>query len=195
MRPFPQVVCLIALAVAIPALGQIPDLGAPPPTGPTLRAQPRPVVAPKPAVLTPKSPATVARDELRAKIRAIRSRKLAAVIQPDAATTAKLSEIAERFEDQLEQTRAQAQTTKKALVKALAAPKPAHAEVTRLTQQLIDQRAKLTATETARETAVRAVLNPEQFAKLVLAWPTINREIREEIYRVLLKKKAGDDEI
>ena len=76
-----------------------------------------------------------------------------------------------------------------------AAAKPDDGALTRLTAQLIAQRAKLAEIETARENAVRAVLKPVEFAKLVLAWPKINREIREEIYRVLLKKAARDDEI
>ena len=75
------------------------------------------------------------------------------------------------------------------------APRPDDANVTRLTAQLIAERSKLSAIETARENEVRAVLKPVEFAKLVLAWPRINREIREEIYRALLKKTARDDEI
>lgn len=177
-----------SLALWTPTAGaQTPDMGKPASGGPALQTAPRPAAA-KPAQPN-------AREALRAKIRAIRTRKLAAAIQPDAPTTAKLSEIAERFGDQLEQARTQASATKKELTKALTAAKPVRADVMRLTQQLIDQRAKLTALDVQREAAVRAVLNPEQFAKLVLAWPKINREIREEIYRVLLKKKAADEEI
>ena len=102
---------------------------------------------------------------------------------------------AEKFEEQLEQARLQAHTTRKDLLKATQAANPDVANVVRLTQQLISQRAKLTDIESARENAVRAVLKPVEFAKLVLAWPKINREIREEIYRVLLKKTARQDDI
>ncbi len=195
---------LIALLLAaIPGVARAQGpatlpLTAPAQTGPALRAASREAVHPSHVVATaPKSPAAAAeaRANLRAKIRAIRSRKLAEVIQPDPPTMLKLAEIAEQFEEQLEQTRVLAQTTRKDLLKATQAAKPDDGALTRLTAQLIAQRAKLAEIETARENAVRAVLKPVEFAKLVLAWPKINREIREEIYRVLLKKAARDDEI
>lgn len=197
----PRTPLLLTLLWTLPALAQNPTaapLQAPAQTGPALRAAPRDPVAHPPHVATPgKNPATVAetRAKLRDKIRAIRSRKLAEVIQPDPASMLKLAEVAEKFEEQLEQARGLAQTTRKELLKATQAAKPDEATVLRLTAQLISQRSKLAEIEVARENAVRAVLKPVEFAKLVLAWPKINREIREEIYRVLLKKKARDVEI
>ncbi len=194
-------VCLSVLTVPLAAGAQTPmtqPLTAPPQAGPTLRNAPREVThQPHTAVQQPKTPAAAAeaRTKLREKIRAIRNRKLAEVIQPDPATMLKLAEIAEKVEEQLEQTRQQAQTTRKDLLKATQAPKPDEANVSRLTQQLIAQRVKLQEIEAAREAAVRGVLKPVEFAKLVLAWPKINREIRQEIYRVLLKKAARDDDI
>ena len=194
---------VLLLLMPLPALAQGPiaqPLTAPAQTGPVLRAAPRdvPPRPPRAAVQQPKNPAVAAADartKLREKIRAIRSRKLAEVIQPDPATMLKLAEIAEKFEEQLEQTRLQAHATRKELLKATQAPKPDDANVTRLTAQLIAERSKLGEIETARENEVRAVLKPVEFAKLVLAWPRINREIREEIYRALLKKTTRDDEI
>ncbi len=192
---------LIILAFPAAVLAQLQPgqpLKAPEQPGPSLRAAPRdPPHTPHAATTPAKNPAAVAeaRAKLREKIRAIRSRKLAEVIQPDPATMLKLAEIAERFEEQLEQARQLAHTTRKDLLKATQAVKPDEATVVRLTQLLISQRAKLQEIETQRETAVRGVLKPVEFAKLVLAWPKINREIREEIYRVLLKKAARDDEI
>ena len=197
-------VTALCLVMAASASAQAPvgqPLPPPAPPVPAIRAAPRdPVPAVKPAhpgVQAPKSAAAAAdaRMKLRQKIRAIRSRKLAAVIQPDPPTMLKLAEIAEKFEEQLEQVRQQAHVTRKDLLKAMQAPKPDDANVSQLTQQFIAQRAKLQEIETARENAVRAVLQPVDFARLVLAWPKINREIREEIYRVLLKKSARDEDI
>lgn len=194
--------CWITLAIPLAAAAQTSvgqPLTAPAQTGPTLRTAPRdPAPHPSHAVAPqPKTPAAAAeaRAKLREKIRAIRNRKLAEVIQPDPTTMLKLAEIAEKVEEQLEQTRQQAQVTRKELQKATQAPKPDDANVSHLTQQLIAQRVRLQEIETARETAVRGVLKPVEFAKLVLAWPKINREIRQEIYRALLKKAARDDDI
>ncbi len=192
---------LLLLVIPLTAVAQAPSgqpLPAPAPVGPALHAAPRdPPHPPHVAAPAARSPAAAAeaRAKLREKIRAIRSRKLAEVIQPEAAAMLKLAEIAEKFEEQLEQARLQAHTTRKDLLKATQAANPDVANVVRLTQQLISQRAKLTDIESARENAVRAVLKPVEFAKLVLAWPKINREIREEIYRVLLKKSARQDDI
>ena len=152
---------------------QVPGpLVAPPQPGPTLHNPPPPPGSPphgQHAVNPPPKNAAAseeARKKLREKIRAIRTRKLAEVIQPDPATTQKLTEIAEKFEEQLEQTRLLARTTRRDLLKGLQAPKPDDANVARLTDQLISQRAKMQQIETAREAAVRAVLKPVQFAKL-----------------------------
>jgi hypothetical protein len=191
-------------AQPLPADRPMPNgqpLPAPALPAPAIRAAPRDagsiVKPPHAGAQVPKSAtaAAEARSKLRQKIRAIRSRKLAAVIQPDAETMLKLAEIAEKFEEQLEQVRQQAHVTRKDLLKAMQAAKPDDALVSQLTQQFIAQRAKLQEIETGRENAVRAVLKPVDFARLVLAWPKINREIREEIYRVLSKKAARDDEI
>lgn len=185
-----------SVAVAQPPSGG--PLTAPPQPSAIIQAAPRdPVMKPPRTAQPPKNAmaAADARAKVREKIRAIRSRKLAAVIQPDPATMLKLAEIAEKFEEQLEVVRQQAHATRKDLVKAMQAPKPDEAKVSQLTQQFISERAKLQQIETGREDAVRAVLKPVDFAKLVLAWPKINREIREEIYRVLMKKATRDDDI
>ena len=45
-------------------------------------------------------------------------------------------------------------------------------------------------------TAVRAVLTPEQFARYLIAWPKINREIQERLdqaVRARGKPAGGDD--
>lgn len=179
----------LMLVVPVTVAAQTPALTAPVQNGPALHAAPRDPVRAGQAT-APRNPqvAAEARAKVRNKIRAIRSHKLAEVIQPDAATMLKLGEIAEKFEEQLEQKRAEAQVTRTELQKATQAAKPDEAAVQRLTAQFIAQRGKLAELETAREDAVRAVLKPVDFAKLVLAWPKINREIREEIYKTLPKK-------
>ena len=188
---------LCGVAPPLGAWGQVPPpLLAPAQPGPALRAPvpPRPPHAPATAARNPAA-ADEARKHLREKIRAIRTRKLFDVVQPDAATMQKLTAIAETYEEQLEQARQAVAATGRELRKLLTAPKPSETTAAALSQQLITQRAKVLELEAARETAVRAVLQPLQFAKLVLAWPKINREIREEIYRVLLKKRARDEDI
>ncbi len=140
----------------------------------------------KPA-LTPQQNAQQIRNKLRENIRAMRAQKLADVLKPDAPTATKLQEISEKYGDPVMQLHEQARTARRDLVKQLQNPAPDQAAVGRLTEQLLGLRGKFNRLEEERMTAVRKVLTPVQFARYMLAWPKINRQIQEKIYRALEK--------
>lgn len=175
---------------------------------------PKPAVAPamKPAVVAPvpgaaaklaKPPAPkndpkqreLARAKLLQRIRALRAQELAELLKPDTQAVSKVVEIAAGFEDRLIATRQEARQMRQDLDKLLKDAKPNDAAITKVVDDLIARRQRLEQIEAERTAAMRKVLTPSQFAKVVVAWPRINRKIQETLYRALLESKGpGFDE-
>ncbi|MBM4344546.1 MAG: hypothetical protein FJ100_14370, partial [Deltaproteobacteria bacterium] len=161
----------------------------PAPANPT--ASPGKPVAAKPPLkkVDPKQ-----REEARAKllqrIRGLRAQELADVLKPDVTAVAKVVEIAAGYEDKVIATRQDQRQRRADLDKQLKDPKPNDAAITKLVDELIASRKRLEEIEYERTAAFRKVLNPSQFAKVVVSWPRINRKIQETLYRALLKSKS-----
>ncbi len=203
---------ITVLATSPAVLAQVPAPAparpAPPPAAAARPAQPgaaparlpapvNPTAAPgKPAVAKPpvKKVDPKKREEARAKllqrIRGLRAQELAEVLKPDATAVAKVVEIAAGYEDKVIATRQDQRQRRADLDKLLKDPKPNDAAISRLVDELLAGRKRLEDIEYERTAAFRKVLNPSQFAKVVVSWPRINRKIQETLYRALLKSKS-----
>jgi hypothetical protein len=121
----------------------------------------------------------------------MRTRELTQILQPDTVAIGKVVEMASGFEDRLIASRQELRAQRVELDRLLADPKPDDGAITRATDELLVRRRKLDDIETERTAALRKVLRPSQFARLVVAWPRINRKIHEQLYRALLSSKPG----
>jgi Spy/CpxP family protein refolding chaperone len=178
-----------------------PAPGAKPPATPAVRPAAKPPT-PKPLDKPndkPKPPrdAQEVRDKLRLSIREMRAKKLAEVLKPDPNTAQRLQEISEKYGDDALKVREQAGATRRELKKLVEQAKPDPTAVTQLTDQYLTQRGKAGQLESEREAAVRGVLTPDQFARYLIAWPKINRQIQDLINQALRArgKPAGGDEL
>jgi Spy/CpxP family protein refolding chaperone len=124
-------------------------------------------------------------------IRAMRAKELGDVLNPDTAAVAKVVELSSGFEDQLVAARQDLRQKRSAIDILLAQPKPDDPALNRAVDALMAQRRKLEDIEAERTAALRKVLTPNQFARVVVAWPRINRRIQEQLYRALLSAKQG----
>ncbi len=176
---------------AKPSVAPAAGLPARPPTAVAPGAKP----AKPPAVKKDPKQREQARTKLLQRIRALRAQELAEVLKPDAPAVVKVVEIAAGYEDRLIVTRQEARQKRQELDKLLKEPKPDDAAILRVADDLIARRRKLEEVEAERTAALRKVLAPSQFAKVVVAWPRINRKIQETLYRALLETKGpGFDE-
>ncbi len=188
-----------------------PTRPAPAPAAPATAVRPAPPAAPAGRAPVPPHPAVGAakppgakplvkkvdpkqREEARAKllqrIRGLRAQELAEVLKPDATAVAKVVEIAAGYEDKVIATRQDQRQRRADLDKLLKDPKPNDVAISRLVDELLAGRKRLEDIEYERTAAFRKVLNPSQFAKVVVSWPRINRKIQETLYRALLKSKS-----
>lgn len=181
-----------AAPVARPA-APLPLPPAARPTLPPLRQTPgQPGAKPvKPVVKKDPKQQEAARAKLLQRIRAMRAQELAEVLKPDTAAVTKVVELASGFEDQMIATRQDLRAKRGDLDRLLAVPKPDDPAIDRAVDALMAQRKKLGDIEAERTAALRKALSPNQFARVLVAWPRINRRIQEQLYRALLKSQHG----
>lgn len=73
----------------------------------------------------------------------------------------------------------------KELESQLAAPQPDAARLAQLASTIVADRAKVQALEAERTADDQRVLTPLQLARLIVAWPRINRQIKVELYEAM----------
>lgn len=73
----------------------------------------------------------------------------------------------------------------KELKAQLAATPPDDARLTQLANTIVADRAKVQALEAQRTADNQRVLTAAQFAKLIVVWPQINRQIKIEMYKAM----------
>lgn len=193
-----------ALALALP-LAASADVGP----GPRPRPQPQPQPQPQPGPVLPKPaprpPGPLVkpeprpqdpkqREEVRAKllarVREVRAKALTELLKPDAAATAKVVDIAAGFEDRTLQARQEMRQQRQQLEELIQQPKPDDAAINKAIDGLLSQRERLRLAEDERAAALRKVLTPAQYGKVMIAWPRINRRIQEQLFKALIQSKG-----
>ncbi len=197
-------ICLAALGVGYAPLAHA-DVGPgprvrPQADGPTVSPQaskpqplkPGPAPTPKPG---PKVQDQKQREEVRSKllarVREVRAKALTDLLKPDAAATAKVVEIAAGFEDRTLQARQEMRQHRQQLEELIKQPRPDDAAINQAIEAVTLQRLRLRQAEDERSAALRKVLTPAQYAKVMIAWPRINRRIQEQLFKALLQSKGG----
>jgi len=186
----------LLLAMTLSTTSAWPQVLPPPRPMPMPPQKPAAAVA-RPALAPHAAPRPkVQREEMKAlvreQIRAVRAKKLAEVVKPDAATAARLQDVVGLYDDQMTAVRKDAQATRRDLTQLLKTTPNNVMRLTQLTDQLLSQRQRLQQIENERAAAMRRLLTPEQYARIVLAWRRVNREIQEQIYKAVLKRR-GDN--
>lgn len=152
--------------------------------------QPAKPMKPGPKVQDPK-----VREEARAKlltrVRALRSSALAEVLKPDQGAVTKIVDIAAGFEDRTLAARQEMRKLRHDLEALLKQPKPDDSAINKLLDDVSVQRGKLQQVEDERAAAMRKALTPSQYAKVMIAWPRINRKIQEQLFKALIQSKEG----
>ena len=193
--PLAMTLAMLALtATAWSQVLQVPRTATPPPPtqkpGAPAARPPQAMPAHSPVQNQPQREEMKAR--VREQIRAVRAKKLAEVVKPDAATAARLQDVVGLYDEQMIAVRKDAQATRRDLTQLLKINPNNVQQLTRLTDQLLGQRARLQQIENDRTAAMRKLLTPEQYARIILAWRKVNREIQEQIYKAVFKSR-GDN--
>lgn len=191
----------LALGAALPAHGDVgpgprnrPPGPPQPQTGPVVTpVKPRPTKPEAKPEAKPEDPKQ--REQMRAKllarVREVRAKALSELLRPDDAAIAKVVEISAGFEDRTLHARQEMRQQRQQLEALIKQPKADDAAINKAIEGVMAQREVLRVAEDERSAALRKVLTPAQYAKVMIAWPRINRRIQEQLFKALIQSKEG----
>jgi Spy/CpxP family protein refolding chaperone len=125
------------------------------------------------------------RAQVRQQITEFAMKQITAELGLDAPTAQRFRDVAARYEPQIAGLHREVGMAMKELKTQLAAPQPDDARLSQLADTIVNDRSKVQALEAQRTADNRRVLTPTQFAKLIVVWPQINRQIKLEMYKAM----------
>jgi Spy/CpxP family protein refolding chaperone len=125
------------------------------------------------------------RAQVRQQITEFAMKQITTELALDANTAQRFRAVAEKYEPQINGIHREVGMAMKELKSQLAAPQPDEARLSQLASTIVNDRSKVQALEAQRTAENQRVLTPTQFAKLIVAWPKINRQIKLELYKAM----------
>jgi len=125
------------------------------------------------------------RAQARERITEFTMQKIQAEVGLDAPTLQRFRAVADKYEPQLLGLHREVAMAMKEIHAQLAAAQPDDAKLSQLADTVVNDRTKVQALELQRTNDNRRVLTPAQFAKLIVAWPRINRQVKIEMYKAM----------
>lgn len=125
------------------------------------------------------------RAQVRGKIVEFAMGQIQQQLALDAPTLARFRAVADKYEPQIAGLHKEVGMAMKELNAQLAAAQPDEGRLSQLADTIVNDRTKVQALEAQRTADNRHVLTPTQFAKLIVVWPQINRQVKIEIYKAV----------
>lgn len=125
------------------------------------------------------------RAQIRQHITDFAMQQITQQLALDPATAQRFRAVADKYEPQIAGLHREIGMAMRELKAQLASPQPDEAMLSRLSDTIVNDRTKVQALEAQRTADNRSVLTATQFAKLVVAWPQINRQIKLEMYKAM----------
>jgi Spy/CpxP family protein refolding chaperone len=130
------------------------------------------------------------RAQVRQRVTDFAMQQIVQELALDAPTAQRFKAVADRYEPQIAGLHREVGMAMKELKAQLAAPQPDEARLGQLADTIVNDRSKVQALEAQRTADNRRVLTPTQFAKLVVAWPKINRQVKIEMFKAMHNGQA-----
>ncbi|HXU74697.1 MAG TPA: hypothetical protein VN947_35620 [Polyangia bacterium] len=125
------------------------------------------------------------RAQVRQRITEFAMTQIQSQLGLDAPTLQRFRAVADKYEPQIAGLHKEMGMAMKELRAQLAAAQPDDARLSQLADTVVNDRSKVQALEAQRTTDNRRVLTPAQFAKLIVVWPQINRQVKIEMYKAM----------
>ena len=125
------------------------------------------------------------RAQVRGKIVEFTMGQIQQQLALDPTTLARFRAVADKYEPQIAGLHKEVGMAMKELKAQLAAAQPDEGKLSQLADTIVNDRAKVQALEAQRTADNRHVLTPTQFAKLIVVWPQINRQVKIEMYKAM----------
>ena len=137
----------------------------------------------------PDEPALRAR--IRERVRMATEQKLIAALSLDAGTAAKLTAVIDRFDAQIADLQKANGQLFRELKQFLDRGGNDAATINGLADRMLDNRTRIHHLETDRSHDVRLVLSPQQYGRLMIAYPQITKDLKKEMWKAFAEKRAG----
>ena len=125
------------------------------------------------------------RAQVRQRITDFAMQQITQELALDANTAQRFKQVADKYEPQIAGIHREVGMAMKELKAQLASAQPDEAKLGQLADTIVNDRAKVQALEAQRTADNRRVLTPTQFAKLIVVWPKINRQIKIEMWKAM----------
>jgi Spy/CpxP family protein refolding chaperone len=125
------------------------------------------------------------RAQVRQRIADYAMQQLTQQLGLDPATAARFREVADRYQPQIAGLHKEVGMAMKELKAQLGSPQPDAARLAQLADLILQSRQKVQTLEAQRTVENRRVLNPVQFAKLMVIWPQVNKQIKAEVWKAM----------
>jgi Spy/CpxP family protein refolding chaperone len=146
------------------------------------------------AMAQPAGPPGALRAQVRAQVRVAIERELARTLQLDAAAQARLNGVIDRYDAQIAAAQGDNAAAYRELQQLVASGRADDAALNRLADRMLGNRERAQKLELERDREVRRALAPQQYGRLLLAWPTVNRKVKREIFRAIAGQEGDENE-
>jgi hypothetical protein len=140
------------------------------------------------ALTTPaaaQGPLAQKRAAVRQQVMQYMMQQLTQELALDASAAARVREIWERYQQQIDGVHREQGMIFKELKSQLAAPTPDNARLTQLSDLAFANRQKAESLDLQRVGEFKRMLTPPQFAKLILLSPKLRREIQQQVWKAM----------
>ncbi len=139
-------------------------------------------------------PAAAKRAQVRQQVTDFMMQRLTQELGLDAAGTAQMRAIWDRYQTQIEGVRKEMWMAMKELKAQLAAPTPDNARLTQLSDLIHNDRLKVEELDHQRIGDFRRMLTPVQFAKAIVISPKLKREVQQQIMQAVRAQHPNAEE-
>lgn len=130
------------------------------------------------------------RNRVRDRVRVAIEQKLIAVLALDAQTAARFTQVLDKYDSQIADLQRDQGLTHRDLKQYVDAGGNDATTINRLADRMLDDRGKIHQLESQRSQEVRRVLSPQQYGKMMIVYPEVAKEIKQELWKALAEKRA-----
>jgi hypothetical protein len=130
------------------------------------------------------------RVRIRERVRVAVEQKLIAQLALDPQTAQRFQQLLDRYDAQIAELQKDAGQAHKELKQFVDGGGNDPGTIYRLADRIIDDRARVQRLESERSRDVRQVLTPQQYGKLIVVYPQVAKELKQELWKALAEKRA-----
>ena len=131
------------------------------------------------------------RARIRERVRMAIEQKLIAALSLDPGTAAKLTAVLDRFDSQIAELQKANGQSFRELKQFLDGGGGDATTINGFADRILDNRARIQRLEVDRSREVRHVLTPQQYGRLIIAYPQVTKDLKKEMWKAMAEKRGN----